>query len=279
MPGKRAAPIWRATAASLLVLLVVSYVWGQQKWGYMHGGSPIGLLYGTLALLLIGYLLWFGVRKRSYRSRLGTLESWLQAHIYLGAFCFFLVVAHTGFRFEDRVATALMIVFALVVISGVVGAVLYRTVPRRLTAVDANLAPDALSDEMNQITRSMARIASNKSEPFQKIYLTLVREAVPQPLAGWRLVLGGGGKKEVTRRTDDWTPMTRLVAEDEQEQLRQMLVLSRQQKELHLRLVAQRRYRNLLEAWLWIHLPLSIVMIVLIVAHLWGVLLYAELPL
>jgi hypothetical protein len=54
----------------------------------------------------------------------------------------------------------------------------------------------------------------------------------------------------------------------EQEELRQLLVLGRQHRELAGRLVAQQRLRNLLDAWLYLHLPLSAVLLVLIAAHL-----------
>ena len=278
MPVKRHGRRWRIISLILLAILVVSYVWYEKSEGYTHGGSGMGLLYGLIALLLILLLLFFGVRKRWYRSTWGTLEEWLQSHIYVGLFTFVLIVAHTGFRFEDQIAVALMIVVTLVVLSGVVGAILYKTVPRMLTEVDANLPVSAISDEMNQLTRSMSRIASGKSGPFQKVYKTLVRESMPQPLAGWLLLVKGTPGGGVTSRSDDWSSLLGLVPEEEQPALRQLLVLSRQQKELHLRLISQQRYRNLLDAWLYVHLPLSLAMIILIVAHLWGVVYYGKLP-
>lgn len=278
MPVQRSGRRWRIISALLMIALLASYAWYERTSGFTHGGSAPGLIYGTIALFMIGLLLYFGVRKRSYRSRWGTLEGWLQSHIYLGIFTFLLIIAHTGFRFEDQVAVALMIVVTIVVVSGIVGALLYKTVPRALTQVDANLSTTELSDEMNTLTRSMARIASDKSAPFQKIYRTLVRESIPPPLAGWRLLLSADARRAIGGSSDDWGPMLGLVPDAEQKDLRQLLVLSRQQKELHLRLVAQQKYRNLLDSWLYIHLPLSIAMIVLIIAHLWGVFYYGELP-
>ena len=58
---------WRRWAWWTLVLLVVSYIWyGSRE--YPHGGSSIGLLYGTVGLVIILVLVYFGVRKRSYMS-------------------------------------------------------------------------------------------------------------------------------------------------------------------------------------------------------------------
>ncbi|MGA7615253.1 MAG: hypothetical protein WBX15_08730 [Thermoanaerobaculia bacterium] len=276
MPVRRHAGRWQLISALLLAALLGSYVWYEQREPFTHGGSTMGLIYGIVALALMGLLLWFGIRKRSYRSRFGTLEEWLQSHIYLGLFTFAVVIAHTGFQFRDRMAIALLIVVTLVIASGILGAILYKTVPRLLTEVDSNLPADAMSEEMNQLTRSMSRAASGKSAPFQRIYKRLVQEAIPPPLAGWRLLLRSSNRRNPTTRPDDWSSFLGMVPEDEQAELRQLLVLSRQQKELQLRLVAQQKYRNLLDFWLYMHLPLSIAMILLIIAHLWGVFYYGK---
>lgn len=278
MPIERHGRRWRLISLALFGALLVSYVLYERSEGYTHGGSGMGLFYGVVALVLIIVLLFFGVRKRWYRSTWGTLEEWLQSHIYLGVLAFAVVVAHTGFRFEDQIAVALMIVVTLVVVSGIVGALLYKTVPPMLTEVDSNLPMGAISDEMNQLMRSMSRIASGKSEPFQKIYKMLVREAVPPPLAGWGLLVKGKREGKASAGPDDWSSLLSLVPESEQKELRQLLVLSRQQKELQLRLVSHHRYRNLLDAWLYVHLPLSVAMVILIIAHLWGVFYFGKLP-
>ena len=65
----------------------------------------------------------------------------------------------------------------------------------------------------------------------------------------------------------------------EQEELRQLLVLSRQRRELHQRLLAQQRYRNQLEVWLYLHLPLSLALVALVAAHLIGVFFFSKIKL
>src|SRR5256885_3406594 len=53
-------------------------------------------------------------------------------------------------------------------------------------------------------------------------------------------------------------PYTTLFrSKDEQEEIRQLLVVSRQRKELLIRLIYQQRYKNVLESWLYIHIPRS----------------------
>jgi hypothetical protein len=183
----------------------------------------------------------------------------------------FVILAHTGFRFQDKVAVFLFVVIIGVIATGMFGAILYKTVPRELTEIQSNLTGQEISDQLNQLSKTMARIASGKSAPFQRIYYSLMGEAMPGFLAGWKLVFSGGRKAD---KPGDWTGLVAMVGKSEQDELRQLLVASRQQKELHLRLVYQQRYRNILDFWLYLHIPLSIAMLALIVAHIWGVFYY-----
>jgi hypothetical protein len=265
---------WRRRAYLVLAALGASYVWYAATTEFPHGGSAFGLGYGGLGLAAILALLWFGVRKRSYRSTWGRLETWLHVHVYLGLLSLFVVLFHTGFRFEDKVAVAAFAVLAVVVLSGLLGAIFYTTLPRRMSAVDSDLTAEQISEQLNQLARSMARLASGKSAALQRVYQELLAEALPLRLAGWR-VLGRRGRRRHHEGPAPWAAHLARVRPAEQEDLRQLLVLYRQHQELHDRLAAQQRYRNLLDVWLWVHLPLSIVLVVLVAAHLAGALFFS----
>ena len=264
---------WRRRAFVVFLLLCASYGWYAWKTPFLHGGSPEGVAYGVLGTLSILVLLYFGVRKRAYRSRWGTLEGWLQCHVYLGLLAAVLVLFHTGFRFEDKVALAAFGVLLLVAASGLWGAVAYTVLPRRLTELEGDLTPEKMSEQLNQLGRTMARLASGRSAPFQKVCQGLLAETRPRAFAGWRILPGASGRAE---KRAPWAAALAQVPSGEQEELRQLLVLSRQRKELEIRLVSQQRYRNLLDVWLYIHVPLSIALVVLIAAHLVAVFFYSK---
>jgi hypothetical protein len=267
---------WRRRAFWVFLLLVGTYVYYDRRTAFTHGGSPGGIAYGVLGTLAILILLYFGVRKRSYRSTWGTLEGWLQCHLYLGLLAAVLILFHTGFRFHDKVAMAAFIVLLVVVASGFWGAVVYTGVPRRLTEVEGDLAPAALAEQLEQIGRTMARLATGRSAPFQKVCSGLLAEMVPERLAGWKLLFGGGRKGGDA--ATPWAAELARVPAGEQDELRQLLVLARQRRELHQRLLAQQRYRNQLEVWLYLHLPLSIALVALVVAHLIAVFFFSKVP-
>jgi hypothetical protein len=274
MPIARSGVLWRRIFVVLLAAASISFV-SYVRREYPHGGSTWGLVYGIAGALLILLLAFFGIRKRWYRSRFGTLEQWLQSHIYLGVLALVLLVFHTGGRFNDKIAVTTLVLVAIVVFSGIFGAVLYVTVPRLLTEVESNLTVPEISDQLNQLAKQMARIASGKSAPFQRIYSELIRESLPGWLAGWRLLFAKmrRGPQSVT---SDWTKLLALVPREEQEELRQMLVVSRQRKELLLRLIYQQRYKNVLEAWLYVHVPVTIALLVFAIVHVAAVFYYGR---
>jgi hypothetical protein len=272
MPIARSGILWRRIFFVALIAVTASYFWYSRR-EFPHGGSRFGLVYGVGGLLLILLLAFFGVRKRWYRSTFGTLEQWMQSHIYLGLLVMVVLLLHTGGRFNDKIAVGTLVLTAIVVGSGAFGAILYVTVPRMLTEVESNLTVTELSDQLNQSARQMSRIASGRSAPFQRIYNELIREGVPKWLAGWRLLISRG-RKQVAG--GDWAALLGLVPREEQEELRQMLVVSRQRKELLLRLIFQQRYKNILEAWLYIHIPFTVALLLFIVVHVAGVFYYGR---
>jgi hypothetical protein len=260
---------WRLRALVLLVALAALYGWAAAG-GFAHGGSAFGLTLGFAAFGLILLLTAYGVRKRRYKSTLGRLEGWLQSHVWLGLVSVFVVLFHAGFRFADRVAVAALVALVLVVATGLAGALLYTTVPRRLTGIASDLTPEAASERLNQLAASMARLAAGRSATFQRLAGAVLAEARPGAFAGWRIVFRPGAARAARAAGGEgpaWEALLARVDRAEQEDLRRLLVLSRQHKELHLRLVAQRRYQNLLDAWLWLHLPLTAALLALAVAH------------
>ncbi|MEM9556929.1 MAG: hypothetical protein AAGC60_21905 [Acidobacteriota bacterium] len=258
---------WLLVAAVAVGGAVAHYLHEAARAERMHGGSAFGLTYGVLAVGLILLLTAFGWRKRAYRSTLGTLDGWLQVHVYFGLATVPIVLFHAGFRFHDRLATAAFVVMTAVVLSGLAGAVLYTVLPRRLTALRVDLTPDEVEERLNQLLASMAQIAAGRSDSFQRLHERVQRQARTGPAASWRLLVFGAGRRPGDSDDESWRPLLALVDEDERDDLRRLLVLARQHRELHQRLRFQLRYQGLLEAWLVLHVPLTVLLLVLVAIH------------
>jgi hypothetical protein len=266
--------------AVLLLLAAACVPFALERWrrgAFQHGGSELGFWYGVAAAALVLLLAAYGLRKRAYASRLGGLEGWLHSHVWLGVAVAVVALLHSGLRFEDRVAVAAFLLLLAVVGSGLVGAYLYQAVPRRLTAVESDQAPEEISAELNRLAASMARLTAGRSATFRRIHAALARETRPRPWAGWRLVFSPGAGAAARAGGGRWEALLGEVAEEEREELRRLLVLARQHRELHRELLLQQRYRNLMDAWLWLHVPLTFALLAVLAAHVaaalyfWGV--------
>jgi len=260
------ARFWRGVFVVLLVTAVGAYFW--------FGDSAVGQIYGVIGTALILLEIFFGIRKRWYRAWLGSLEKWLQSHIYLGLLVIVILALHSGGRFHDRVAVIAFVMAAVVVASGIVGATLYKTVPRMLTESESGLVPEQVSEELNRLAKVMARISSERSEPFQRVYEEVMRESEPGTLAGLRLLWSG--RRQSIESAGVWPVLVARVPRVEEEDLRQVLILSRQRKELLLRLRQHQRYRNFLEAWLYVHVPFTLALIAFVATHIAAVFYYGQ---
>jgi hypothetical protein len=119
-----------------LVVAVLATVWffaaslGEAAW---PGGSSLpGFTFGVLGglICLFEFLLW--PRKWVRAWRLGRTVVWMRAHVWLGLLAVPLLVLHSGFRWGGTLSTVLMVLFLVVIASGVWGLVLQQFLPRLL---------------------------------------------------------------------------------------------------------------------------------------------------
>ena len=257
--------LWRRRFLWSLALTTGSYAVYAIN-AYPHGGSVMGLIYGVIGSIIIVVLMYFGVRKRRYKSSLGTLENWLHAHIYLGILVFFIILFHSGFRFHDRVATAALILLALVFVSGIIGVLLYTYVPPLLTDVESKLSAEQISSQINQLAQVIRRLAADKSPAFRDYSLNLLRMEQPKSLAGWRIMAPALSPRARTVATPLASDLE-LIPLGERAEFIQLLALANQMKDLRETLIHKQRYINIMAAWLYVHVPLSFAMLVAIFAH------------
>ena len=94
-------------------------------------GHLIGVL-GFLLMLLTETL--YSFRKRSRRARWGSMESWLQFHIFTGLVGPYMVLLHTSWKFNG-LAGATTLLTIIIVFSGFIGRYIYTRIPRSLEGV------------------------------------------------------------------------------------------------------------------------------------------------
>jgi hypothetical protein len=117
-----------------------------------RGGTPAGLVFGSLGTGIIVFECLLGLRKKYPASRLGRLKTWLRAHCWLGLLSFLLILFHSGFRWGSGLAAVLMWLFAVILVSGILGVALQNYLPRRMT----ELVPrETLFDQIGTVVNGL----------------------------------------------------------------------------------------------------------------------------
>lgn len=98
------------------------------------GGSAVGLIYGIVGYALMLFAGLLGLRKKFPIWQVGRATTWMRGHLWLGLLAFPLILFHAAFSLGAGALTrALMVLFIVVVASGVLGAVLQHFIPRLMT--------------------------------------------------------------------------------------------------------------------------------------------------
>ena len=135
--GGRTWPKDRPWIAGVVVATMAAAAWYGLEWaesGRLPGGSSrSGLVYGVVGGLIIVFELLLWPRKRVRSWRLGSAQSWLRAHVWLGLLCLPLVLMHARLLFIGGLLNvALMVLFLAVIGSGIWGLALQQFLPRML---------------------------------------------------------------------------------------------------------------------------------------------------
>ena len=122
------------------------------------GGTPLGLAFGTISLAIFIFAALLSLRKKIPLWRIGNVQRWLRAHIWLTFLTIPLVLLHCGFRLGGAMTTLLMVLYAIVMISGIYGLILQHHLPRLMKE---RLPAETVFEQIPHI-RSQLCIAAEK---------------------------------------------------------------------------------------------------------------------
>ena len=95
-----------------------------------EGGTPLGLVLGSIAFAIFIFAALLGVRKKLLRLHIGSVQSWMRAHIWLTLLTIPLVALHSGFRMGGPMTILLLVLYVIVMVSGIYGLILQHRIPR-----------------------------------------------------------------------------------------------------------------------------------------------------
>ena len=181
---------WAKISLSIAGPLVVSYL-VSIRYTTPSGRTIAGFLYGVLGLLATLVLMYYGVRKRTYTKNQWSLQAWLSFHCYVGVLTLLIIPLHAGFTFHGNIHTLAFVLLAIVVVSGMVGAWLYLTIPRQFGQLGVELpyvGTRTVDTELNRLLQQMRALSRDKSNAFARKCQEEMERGLPTRPVGWRLV-------------------------------------------------------------------------------------------
>ena len=266
-------------ALFLCIAAISAYVWHRHTHfstpgGVGYGGTLMGYGLGTVAALMIVWLLWLGVRKRRYGASLTMTQGWLSAHVYLGLALLVVATLHTGFEIGVNLHTLTYLLMLVVVVSGIYGVLVFLREPGRMTA---NMGEDDIPSlllQIQEVDQQAARLALQLPDEFNNLVQA----------AAQRTRLQGSVFQHAFQTLSRRCPTSRAVERMQQLNRKLKDETARQGREVHGLMLTRRtavekiraELRSIarLRLWLLIHVPLSVALLFALTSHIVSVFIY-----
>jgi hypothetical protein len=144
------------------------------------GGTPLGLWFGSISLAIFIFAILLSLRKKIPLWRVGTVQRWLRAHIWLTILTIPLVILHSGFRLGGPMTIFLMVLYTVVMVSGFYGLFLQHIMPRLMKE---RLPAETVFEQIPHIRSQLAVAAEKMRDSFKPAPPKKPDGAAPAPSA------------------------------------------------------------------------------------------------
>lgn len=263
---------WFKIAASLSLFTIIVYMLVDVQPRH-NGGSWLGYLLGTIGAGLILWLAVLGIRKRAMTRGRWSLKAWTSAHVYLGLSLIVFGTLHTGFQFGWNVHTLAYVLMMLVILSGVYGISVYALLPQGLSDSRSEMTGPQMIEAVNSLDKQIQISSQPLSDEDSAVVVGSLGE---DPFGGgaWRRLSGSYPRCGNLNALEIIRARQEESSGKEEQALEQVLQLLEKKAAALQRLRGYIRRRALLEVWLFIHIPLTFVLIAALTAHIISVFFY-----
>ena len=265
--ARRRLVAWVITLLVVAVILVINQISAGRIGSY-------GFTSGWTLLALILFLAAYNLRKSLPFLPLGSSTSWMQLHIYAGFVTLAVFIVHVGFKIPNGVFEGLLAAtYLLVFLSGVIGLVMTRSFPARLTM----LGEEVIFEQIPVLRRELqvkieALVLVENSAGQSSVTAEFYRDKIrPYLLHHCDLLshLTRGGSARWHRLSGTIDDQKRYMNDDEQQLLEEVRQYTKQKHELDTRFALQ----GALKLWLFVHVPATWSLLIFAVTHM--ILIYA----
>lgn len=230
-------------------------------WGWGYGIAATVLFVGTMA---------YPLRRRLMRFRPGRTFHYLQFHLYAGTLFLLLMFMHTGFQTPEGVLTWWLWFFSLwIVLSGILGVGLQKWIPTLLASgLDVEINYDRIPELTEELRGRADDLASESAPKIRRFYRRKLADALEAPRFRPLYFLDvTGGRMAYGRQFDHLRSVLPAEQKENLDDLEHILHTKRQ-------IDAHYTLQTPLRWWLYLHLPVGLLLIVLIGLHIFTVLYY-----
>lgn len=267
------SPYWFLAFAVFCSVCIVLYLFNVLT-SEVQPYTVWGLSYGIAAATLLLGGATYGIRRRviKYTKKYGAgrTQNWLQFHIYGGTLFLLLVLMHSGFRVPHGALNWWQWLLSIwITVSGLLGVLLQKWIPKLLTSgLSIEVHYDRIPSLIREIKQKAETLIKNCDDPLRNFYhenlaLSLVR---PEPRLIYYVDITGG----IQAQTKQFDYLSRFLSTEEKEKLAQLQMMYKTKLEIDAHYTLQRALRW----WLFAHIPVSVVLIILVVIHVYTVLYY-----
>jgi hypothetical protein len=267
---------WLWICSLALVAFIAVYIWDQPVGG-PSGGTILGYTYGGIATAGILFLMYYGIRKRAYYSRVTTLKGTLSAHVWIGVLLIFLVPLHSGFSFGWNVHTLAYALMLFTIFSGIWGVVMYTRLPMNLQSQRGGGTMTQLLEQVKSISEDINKMAGiegakNSADPKSDVFLGMLQRLDFSFKPSIYRSLFKKYSEPIDRKR-----MAALLSElpkGEQDDGLKVIGLINKKRELVCRIQDEARSLTWIRLWLYLHLPISFGLLFALAIHIFSVFYY-----
>jgi len=273
-PGRR---LVHAGGLILTFAVAVAAWYGIQTFGF--GGRIASFLNmrwitGIVGLLGIAGAMAYPFRRQIYVRRVGPLRYWMLAHSYAGVIAAILILLHAGRSSGGLLTTGLTLAFDATIVTGLLGILLYKMIPRALTSIEGSpLLIDDLRARRQELQDEVAVALSSASDQMRdKIKNRITRHFLSTSYLLRQYLL----RQELGSEVEAVKKRVIKYAEGFREQDRQAFTRAAEAAVTARRVDSLIYLHRLLKLWLPPHIAASSLMIALLVAHIIQVIYFAS---
>lgn len=249
----------------VLAFAVAVYLWhGALKATLWEPAFMTGwLLLGCLTLLTL-----YNARKKLPFLPLGKARNWLKLHLYLGWFVVVAFFIHLDFKVPTGVLeSAIAVLFFVVAASGILGAWISRTLPKRLTRRGEEVIFERIPVFIAKLRQEADELATRSVEQTQStsvadFYIAYLKPWFAGPRDFWQHILELNTRRyELDQRFDT---LNRYLNAGEREIASELHAIVCKKNDLD----HHHALQKVLKVWLFVHIPATYSLLVLVAVHI-----------